>query len=543
MEACHPPAPEIPRHAGARGRGAVWRWMGLRWSASDRRLGGRPKPGFDWLLALACGMALLLFTPWRAAYQLGPAEGYELMKAVLVSQGHALYGPFWNDQPPLHTELLAGLFLLFGPSVRLGRLVSIGSAMLLFAGLSALARRGSTRLAGVMAVGLLLCASESLRLSVAAMLEVPAFALGVAALWLWVQGRERGTVGWFAASGAVFGGALQVKFTAALLGPAMAVDFLVERWRQRCRAGNPPHAGASETAGTRPQQDPGWQGALAWLAGATGVFGLVAWIWYQPGTWTVFWKSHFSAGTAAGATELGEVFRWSLFQDDLGLVLPGLAGLVLLAGARRREVLMPAVILFTTLLAHGLHRPVWPTYRLHFAIPLAWLGGLGLVEGFRTWRRRRQAADSGHWAATTASVTIWSVGLSAALTLAPEKAWREWRQLRRADPAASEKTVVMLRAAAARNVRWVVTDQTLAAFWAGLPIPPELVILPAKRFWSGQITLQEVREVVVCYQPELVYLASWPEAFEEIADLLQAHYMPDSQGSCLFKRKRPEGSP
>jgi hypothetical protein len=39
-----------------------------------------------------------------------------LMKARLVSLGHPLYGRFWNDQPPLHTELVTMLFRIFGPS-------------------------------------------------------------------------------------------------------------------------------------------------------------------------------------------------------------------------------------------------------------------------------------------------------------------------------------------------------------------------------------------------------------------------------------------
>ncbi len=61
-------------------------------------------------------MVLCLKAPLRTALEFGGDEGYELMKGFLVSLGHPLYREVWNDQPPLHTELLTLLFRLFGPS-------------------------------------------------------------------------------------------------------------------------------------------------------------------------------------------------------------------------------------------------------------------------------------------------------------------------------------------------------------------------------------------------------------------------------------------
>jgi len=85
----------------------------------------------DWAVPLGFGTVLCLMVPLRTALEFGADEGYELMKAFLVSLGHPLYREVWNDQPPLHTELLALLFRVFGASAYVGRLLSVGFAMAL----------------------------------------------------------------------------------------------------------------------------------------------------------------------------------------------------------------------------------------------------------------------------------------------------------------------------------------------------------------------------------------------------------------------------
>jgi len=270
--------------------------MAFRQLSLGRLTGRRPGRWLDWAAPLGFGLALMVLTPWRTAFRFGVDEGFELMKALLVSRGHPLYGAFWNDQPPLHTELLAGLFRIFGPSAGMGRLLTMAFAMLLVGALYGLARRGSNRLTGVAAVGLLASASGFLKLSVSVMLEVPAFALGLASVWAWTRWQKDGRRRWLVVSGVLFGSALQVKFTVALLLPALAVDFALWAWRRR-------QLGKKGTSGTRRGGRSGvlgeagawWEPAAVWLGSAAAVFVGVMLLWYQPGTWKVFWASHFSA--------------------------------------------------------------------------------------------------------------------------------------------------------------------------------------------------------------------------------------------------------
>ena len=113
----------------------------------------------DWAVPLGFGVVLCLTVPLRTGLEFGADEGYELMKAFLVSLGHPLYYEVWNDQPPLHTELLALLFRVFGPSAYVGRLLSVGFAMVLVGSLYKVSSNRSRRVAGLVALALLVSRS------------------------------------------------------------------------------------------------------------------------------------------------------------------------------------------------------------------------------------------------------------------------------------------------------------------------------------------------------------------------------------------------
>lgn len=488
-----------------------------------RRLGGGRAA--DLAVPLGFGLALLILVPWRTAYRLGGDEGFELMKALLVSRGHPLYGDFWNDQPPLHTELLALLFRVFGPSAGVGRLLSLGLAMVLVGALYGLARRGSNRLAGMLAVALLASASEFLKLSVSAMLELPAFALALAAVWAWYEWTNGRGRGWLVASGVLMGCALQMKFTAGLLLPAWAVAWWIR-----------PRSDRSDRPAVKGGREAGWCEVWLWLGCAAGAFGLVVALWYGPGAWEMMTASHFSAASRASATAGGLAFRLDAMREDTGLAFLALVGLVVQLFLRRRELWFPVVWLGTAFLVHWQHRPYWPYYHLHFAIPLAWLGGAGVSEGFRwIWRRLPSAGRLGWWLFGAAWVA-WSVVFAAGLSLALEKAAWELGRLRAARPAIEEPSVQRLQAHGVA-ARWVFTDDLLAAFWAGLPIPPELAVIPWKRRWSGQLTPEQVRAALERHRPELILLSDSRRREYGLEDYLADHYQPVSEASDLYRRK------
>jgi hypothetical protein len=128
------------------------------------------------------------------------------------------------------------------------------------------------------------------------------------------------------------------------------------------------------------------------------------------------------------------------------------------------------------------------------------------------------------------------VAFAIGLSLALEKAVWELEQLRTARPAIEDARVQMLQVHGA-GVRWVFTDDMRAAFWAGLPIPPELAVIPWKRLWSGQLTPEQVRAALERHRPELILLSESRRRQYGLVDYLADHYGPVAEAPDLYRRK------
>src|SRR5436309_2332335 len=109
-----------------------------------------------------------------------------------------------------------------------------------------------------------------------------------------------------------------------------------------------------------------------------------------------------------------------------------------------------------------------------------------------------------------------------------------------ASPALEDPRVIELKRHAART-HWIFTDRVIYAFWARLPVPPELAVIPSKRIWSGQITETDVLECLERYRPEQILLFSGSGDKPGLSNYIVAHYRPDPDGQVgdLFLRKSP----
>lgn len=478
---------------------------------------------------VAFGLFLWLGAPLATALQFGGDEGYELMKALLVSRGFRLYGPFWDDQPPLHTEITAMVFRVFGPSAYAARLLTVGFAMLLIACLYGAVRRRSGRAAGLVAVALLISSTSFLNLSVSVMLTVPSMALAMASVWAWSRYAAGGGGPWRLISGALFGCALQVKLTAAIFLPALALDLVLAEPRRAPRQGGPAAQRARDAA----------RNFAVWSAGALSAFGLIAMLFYQSNTLPVFWASHFSMGTRAASAMPGYGFRPASLLDDLQLVGPSALGLAWIGAKRRWDLLFPVILLETALAIHLWHRPYWYYYRLHFSLPLAWLGAIGLVDGFRTlyrWKIRTLAAKL----RMGGVLLVWSAATSLALVFGSVAVRRHLLALQ-AVPKVQNNALVLAIRRRAKRTHWIFTKNLTAAFWAGLPAPPELAVIPDKRVWSGQITHKLVLKCMQEYRPEQVVLDLDQQRRLGLTDYLSTHYRRDLSATwlSLYLRKAP----
>ena len=479
-------------------------------------------------LLVALGVALA--PALRSAIEIGSDEHYEVMKALLWVKGYPLYGIMWNDQPPLHTILLGLLFRCFGPTIGVARVLAVLFGLLLLAGCFVLVRKRCGTWAASVATVTLLAAPQALELSVSVMLEVPAMAVGLWALWpiyrwadswreseirrpksdwaLWPVYRWGGRPGggsayWLVASGVLLATALQIKLTAAIFAPALCAEIFLAT---ACGG----LAGAKERA----------RNALLWCGSGAVWFvllGLLLGSGYRQA-----WASHFSARTLEAAAAVGSFPPGLLLEHPEGLAGAAL-GLALAAWLGRfRRIAFPYVLLLTVTLIHLVHRPWWPYYYLHFAIPLAWLTGYAAAElsrlplrpGKRDWRRIVGLAGAAMAGATLLALIATEGG--GRLIAGIERA--------RGLPRIEDSPLIATMRRYAGRTRWVYARSSICAFHAKLPVPPELAVLVRKRFWSGQISDAQILAVIQRYAPEQILVSG--EDFLADGYLREAGYAP-----------------
>lgn len=514
-------------------------------------------------LSLLVGFGALICIvaqPWRAL-QLGRDEGYELMKAFLVSQGHPLYSQVWNDQPPLHTELVALLFRVLGPSAGAARVLTVMFAVLYLWALYHLAARLSGRAAGLMAAAFAGMAPIFLRLGVSVMLELPTMALALTSVWALSLYLATRRTRWALLSGGLFGCALQVKLTAAVFAPAIALEFLVNggagrqfvrslpqlRTRWALAKSDPasrsvalesgeaeiskkaaPPRNAQEVRNLSTIGPP-----LLWCAAGALSFGVIVLLFYPPQTLKIFWQSHFSAGTVKSAMPAGYGFdARSLLGDSCPIAAVG--GLIFILQERRWDLIFPVALLAALFGVHLLHRPYWYYYELHFIAPLAWLAAVGVVEWFRVLLRQAWPTSIPAKLRLMLGIMAWSTMISSLAATAPMQMWDTFAELDSAPLATQDERVQALTRNAA-TTHWVFTDQLICAFWARLPVSPELAVIPLKRIWSGQIGHDEIISCLERYRPEQILLQpDWEERFR-LSGYISKHY---HAGDCagLFVR-------
>jgi 4-amino-4-deoxy-L-arabinose transferase-like glycosyltransferase len=480
------------------------------------------------LLSLVVPLCFVLITisaaPLGTALEFGTDEGYELMKGFLLSRGYSLYSEIWSDQPPLHTELLAFLFKLFGPSALVARLLSVGFAALALWSFYELIRSRSGIMAAWIGAVLLALSPYFLQLSVSAMIVLPAMALGLFSVWILFRYRPESRRWLLFCSGIAMGLALQIKLATALFIPALVIElFLV-------------HRRASEAH--RLTWHPFVQSVLVWGVGVALGFGCL-WALFPAANADLLLGTHFSEQTRT-AFEADSSFRHfhEALWYDLGASAAAVAGLGWILLRRLWKLLFPAVLLITVYLFHCFHRPYWHFHYLHFAIPLAWLSAIALKE-FGAWLLNAKLKQFVRppFSATLVYL-LWAGFAALLLSDLPKKAAQGWTSIT-AVPLVDQDPLVGELQRHAHQTKWVVVDRSIYAFHAGVPVPPPLAVVSQKRVRSGRFTPKDLLATIIQYKPGLVACQWQNSDDEELNAYLSREYvpLPGSNVSYLLVRK------
>lgn len=466
-----------------------------------------------WNLAvpLAFAAVALFFFPSRTRFEFSTDEGINLMKAMLVDQGYALYEEIWSDQPPLFTYLLAGAFRLFGLKVGVGRLVVLVLACLLlwaaFRFMILLWGKGPA-LAGAALIFLL---PKFLTLSVSAMVGLPALAfaaLSMLALALWHRHRR---YAYLALSAGSLSLSILTKMFTGFLAPIFLLGLL-----------------AAELPGLRAGVR-WWKAALpaalwgAILAAATLGLGVLT---IGPQNLPQIVDTHLAATLVSDLRENDMFTIQYHLQEARPALFLALVGILLALRGRRWLALYPLAWMVVAYVLLTFHRPVWFHHQLLITIPAATLGAAALYEGAR-WAylvvRPHLRLEAGVLLRAVAVLGIFSL-LFAYRPPEPLTLLTPLPSLSNTSldlgPLAERFLIRMTKYAP--QTRWVVTDLPMYAFRARLPVPPNLVVFSVKRFETGRLTEQEVIDTIRAYRPEQVLLGRYE--YPQIDRYLKGRY-------------------
>jgi len=467
----------------------------------------------DWgPVVVALGLIVLYsLLPLGTAIEFGGDEGIELMKGLLVSKGYKLYTQIWNDQPPVLTMLLSLIFRVCGPSILAARLLAALFGTILFLALYQAVQMRSNRVAAGAAVFFLAAAPGMLQLSSSVMLEVPAIGTAVVSMWLLFGWVRKGKLRWLLFSGAVMGIALQIKLTAVIVAPAICLEILAAVAMNRNMKALA-HSNVSSNKGLATTKCPNGKSVfrsalragLSWVS-AVALTSIVIGFLFAKGSLASSWRSHTGTQHVSGMPSPDDFrFRADLFLKHLECLAGAVVGAaILFRGKRFRELQFPCVLLITSLLIHFFHRPWWPYYYLHLAVPLAWLSGIAFAE---IVKRTSQLLTT----KTTARLKWWKLGTLSILAgggiVVSEMRLEGNVRALRVLPIVNGNPIVQKMRQFAPKTDWVYAQPEIYAFHAGLRVPPELTVVVLKRFWSGQINTIDIIETCRRYKVEQLVL-------------------------------------
>jgi 4-amino-4-deoxy-L-arabinose transferase-like glycosyltransferase len=434
-------------------------------------------------ILLAGFLLIECLLPLSTTIQIGADEGFELAKAQLWIKGYRLYTDFWNDQPPLHTFLLVETFKHISTSILAARLITVGFSVLLLTSVFILILRISGLVAAAITTGLLIVSPGFVSLSSSCMLEIPALATAMAALCLLVITRQSKWHVWEIIAGILLGISFQIKLVNVFLLPLVALVI----WLQHRRTPTP------FKSTFRALVSFGASLSVSYVAIDYVIEGGAYLRNFQEA-----WTSHFGTQKSFEYGSPNDYpFDWSILLKNWDTTIPAVFGILFCFRQIRKEptrMLLPALFALT-LLVFSVHKPWWPYYYIHIAIPLCWCASLGL-ESIRQRLGQSRVLP-----------VIFALYALCALFWAGARVYQQARKIRSSPQTYSSLVLDEIKRYKPLT-EWMYADNEIYSFYAGIPMPPALAVVPSKRLWAGEMNNQRVGEEMRRYKPSVILLAN-----------------------------------
>lgn len=183
-----------------------------------------------------------------------------------------------------------------------------------------------------------------------------------------------------------------------------------------------------------------------------------------------------------------------------------------------------------------LWRPVWYHHFLLFAIPAAFLASLAFVESENTIRqsflsrgrinlwRWIKSIKRHEWASIFVIIlfiTNWGIMANGLLSDAQEI--KASLQQPKGDNQISNELMSQIMVYAPQTT-WMITDSPMFAFKANIATPPYLAVISHKRIWSGELSKEQIGEMITQWKPELILFSGKIDANLLIRRYINTNY-------------------
>lgn len=461
---------------------------------------------------------VFLIMPIAETFQFDSDEGQEMVKAILYSQGFALYGEIWSDQPPLFTFFISHWFNLFGDSVFSARLLVLCFATLLVWSFAQILRLSLGIIPAIIGTVLLLFSINFMRLSVSIMIGLPSLSLAMVSIYFLFlyqyKNKNKNSANdlkiYFAIfSGIAFGLSLQLKMYTIFLFPLILFYWLDRKKSQGLKA---------NFLSLYP--------AIFWCIGFLGTFAIVG-ITLNSLDLQNFFQFHLTnniKNAFPNENSLHDVLMMYLQSFDYCLLA--------ILGVRKiwksQESLAKFsliwLILATIILLN--HKPIWYHHYLLLSIPLIWLATYGIVAAL-------QELQKDHWFAAVKKrkfraifpLKYPAIALIFSLLVLPIKLSFIGLQNQQFIQESKDRQEILQHLVQYRDsTDWIFTDTPMYAAYAGINVPPEIATLSRKRIASQEINDDFLKSLLAKYSPEQYLIEKLPELEPPLDSYLGKNY-------------------
>ena len=438
----------------------------------------------------------------RENFEYNVDEGIDLMVTHLVLEGFPLYERIWNEQTPLFYIMLSHWFRLFSSSVFYGRVfVLVFSLMLLWAFYKTIAIEWGSIAAFIGTIGLLF-SSLYLHLSTSVMMGTAAISFAMLSIYFIKVWTKTDLKRFLIFSAMFMALSMLTKLFTAFLVPLFILEIVFAN-KERSR--------------------PLFSHTFLFLGSLALVFFSVIFYFFRFDFRMVFQQlvlPHFYAELRFPNS--GWVFFRKFLLADYAVALLALAGVILLIFKKKWRFFFPVGWLILSAVVLTIHRPIYYHYYPFVSIPVCWLSAIG-VKQLLSFKKNHLIR----------LITIALIGLF--IFRLPVKWTRMVNSVKgRTSPQHAEVMNLLFKYRPITH--WMFTDRPIFAFYANIPVPPELAIITEKRGLQSNKMRGYLKNTLQKYSPELILLNQMQFYGPEVISYIKENY------ALIYQTEIPEWS-